>query len=93
MGTAFELGIDALNKDTGFITVGQDAVVKLEAFPFTRYGTIAAHVTKIAADAILEPDAARREGDPTAQQAKTTFGGAEIMWTSRFSDITEPETY
>ncbi|NKL33464.1 hypothetical protein GFL49_06425 [Rhizobium leguminosarum bv. viciae] len=76
-----------MNKDIGFI---QHAVVKLEAFPFTRYGTIATHVTKITADAIREPDAARREGKPAARQAKTTFGGAETMCTSRFPDITKP---
>ncbi|MBY5395665.1 hypothetical protein HFN01_12625 [Rhizobium leguminosarum] len=92
MGSAFELQIDALNKDIGFTTVGQDAVVKLDAFPFTRYGTITAHVTKIAADAILERDAARREGDPAARRPETTFGGAETMRTSRFPDNTEPVT-
>ncbi|MBY3083343.1 hypothetical protein HFO63_05860 [Rhizobium laguerreae] len=58
-----------MNKNIGFTTVGQDTVVKLDAFPFTRYGTIAGHVTKIAADAILEPDAARREGDPRGTTA------------------------
>ncbi|MBY5592406.1 hypothetical protein HFO49_34165 [Rhizobium leguminosarum] len=82
-----------MNKNIGFTTVGQDAVVKLDAFPFTRYGTIAAHVTKIAADAILEPDAARREGDPAARRPETTFDGAETMRTSRSPDITKPETY
>jgi len=92
LGSAFELQIDALNKDIGFTTVGQDAVVKLDAFPFTRYGTITAHVTKIAADAILERDAARREGDHAARRPETTFGGAETMRTSRFPDNTEPVT-
>ncbi|WP_245506311.1 hypothetical protein [Rhizobium leguminosarum] len=82
-----------MNKNIGFTTVGQDAVVKPDAFPFTRYGTIAAHVTKIAADAILEPDAARREGDPAARRPETTFDGAETMRTSRFPDITKPEAY
>jgi hemolysin D len=76
-GSTLELEVYALNKDIGFIKVGQDAVVKLEAFPFTRYGTIPARVTKIAADAIPEPDAVRREGDPATRQAETAFGGAE----------------
>lgn len=76
-GSTLELEVYALNKDIGFIKVGQNAVVKLEAFPFTRYGTVAARVTKIAADAIPEPDAARREGDAATRQAETTFGGAE----------------
>jgi hemolysin D len=78
-GSTLELEAYVLNKDIGFIKVGQDAVVKLEAFPFTRYGTIPARVIKIAADAIPEPDAARREGDPAARQSETTFGGAERM--------------
>lgn len=76
-GSALELEVYALNKDIGFIKVGQEAVVKLDAFPFTRYGTIPARVTKIATDAIAEPDAARREGDAAARQGGNTFGGAE----------------
>jgi hypothetical protein len=54
-GSTLELEVYALNKDIGFIKVGQEAFVKLEAFPFTRHGTITAHVTKIVADAIPEP--------------------------------------
>jgi len=72
-----ELEVYMPNKDIGFIRVGQEAVVKLDAFPFTRYGTVPAEVTKVAADAIPEPDAARREGDGTARQSETLFGGAE----------------
>src|SRR5271156_4155831 len=45
------------NRDIGFVSVGQEAVVKVESFPFTRYGAIKAHVTRIAKDAIPEPDA------------------------------------
>ena len=41
-----------LNKDIGFVHTGQSAVVKVEAFPFTRYGTIDGTVTKISADAV-----------------------------------------
>ncbi len=41
-----------LNKDIGFVHTGQPAVVKVEAFPFTRYGTIEGKVTKISADAV-----------------------------------------
>lgn len=78
-GSTLELEVYALNKDIGFIKVDQDAVVKLDAFPFTRYGTIPARVTKIATDAIPEPDAARREGDAAARQGDTAFGGAERM--------------
>jgi hemolysin D len=49
-----ELIIEAmvLNKDIGFVHEGQPAQVKLEAFPFTRYGIIAGTVERISRDAI-----------------------------------------
>lgn len=40
------------NKDVGFVNVGQQAEVKLETFPFTRYGTVPATVTRVSADAV-----------------------------------------
>src|SRR6202022_569049 len=38
--------------ERGFVRLGQPAVVKVEAFPFTRYGTIDGKVTRISADAV-----------------------------------------
>jgi hemolysin D len=43
-----------LNKDVGFVHVGAPVVVKLEAYPFTRYGTIEGTVTEISPDAIVD---------------------------------------
>lgn len=43
------------NKDIGFVKPGQSAKVRVDAFPFTRYGELDADVTHIGADA-LEPD-------------------------------------
>lgn len=40
------------NKDIGFVNVGDRAQIKLETFPFTRYGTIEARVKSVAADAV-----------------------------------------
>lgn len=45
-----EVTID--NKDVGFVREGQPVEIKLETFPFTRYGTVAATVTRVAADAV-----------------------------------------
>ncbi|MEO7548523.1 MAG: HlyD family type I secretion periplasmic adaptor subunit, partial [Ramlibacter sp.] len=45
-----EVSLD--NKDIGFVNAGQAAEIKLETFPFTRYGTIAATVTRVTADAV-----------------------------------------
>ncbi len=46
-----------VNKDIGFVTPGQRAVVKVEAFPFTRYGTIEAQVVKVSSDAVEDRNA------------------------------------
>jgi hemolysin D len=38
----------------GFVSAGQSAEVKLETFPFTRYGTVQATVTRVSADAVTD---------------------------------------
>ena len=40
------------NKDVGFVKVGQRAEVKVETFPFTRYGTIGGTVSFVSNDAV-----------------------------------------
>lgn len=40
------------NKDIGFIDVGQDVIIKVEAFPYTRYGYLVGKVKNINLDAI-----------------------------------------
>lgn len=40
------------NKDIGFVSAGHAAEVKLETFPFTRYGTVQATVRSVTADAV-----------------------------------------
>ena len=44
-----------LNKDVGFIHIGAPAAVKLEAFPFTRYGAVPGRVKSISRDAVPDP--------------------------------------
>ena len=50
-----ELEAHVLNKDAGFVREGQGAVVKLDAFPFTRYGTITGTVVSLSRDAVPDP--------------------------------------
>jgi len=45
-----------LNKDIGFINEGQIAEVKIETFPFTKYGTIDAEVIDISNDAVTDEE-------------------------------------
>ena len=40
------------NKDIGFVNPGQEAEIKIETFPYTKYGTIHAQVTHVSHDAI-----------------------------------------
>jgi len=40
------------NKDIGFVNVGNGAEIKLETFPYTRYGTVQASVDRVTADAV-----------------------------------------
>lgn len=43
-----------LNKDIGFVRKGQQAEIKIEAFPFTRYGVVDAIIEDISPDAIQD---------------------------------------
>ena len=56
-----KLQVEALvpNLDIGFVKLGQDVVVKVDAFPFTRFGVLHGKVVKIASGAIDEQDAKR----------------------------------
>lgn len=49
-----ELVLEALisNKDIGFLKIGDEVTVKLETFPFTKYGTIHGKLVSLSTDAI-----------------------------------------
>jgi hemolysin D len=51
-----ELVVEALvlNRDAGFVAVGDRVVIKLEAYPFTRFGFLEGRVERIAADAVTD---------------------------------------
>jgi hemolysin D len=40
------------NQDIGFVAEGQEAVIKLDAFPFTRYGTVPGKIKIVSEDAV-----------------------------------------
>jgi hemolysin D len=79
------------NRDIGFVNVGQEAVIKVESFPFTRYGSIKARVTRIAKDAIPAPDASAIEGDPARVSNTAGFAGGERTQNLVFAVNLEPE--
>ena len=43
------------NRDIGFVTLGQDTQVRVDAYPFTKFGDPEGSVSNIGAD-VLEPD-------------------------------------
>ncbi|CAG9188866.1 Membrane fusion protein (MFP) family protein [Paraburkholderia sabiae] len=51
---ALEVEARLQNKDIGFVEVGQRAAVKIEAFPFTRYGYLNGTVTSVSNDAVQD---------------------------------------
>ena len=55
------LRVEALvaNADIGFVKLGQEVAVKLDAFPFTRFGALHGRVIAIAAEAVDEQEAKR----------------------------------
>ena len=42
------------NKDVGFVREGQAVEIKLDTFPFTRYGTVPGNIRSISADAVQD---------------------------------------
>ena len=53
-GEALVVEALVLNKDAGFVQLGDRAVIKLEAYPFTRYGTLSGQVVQVSPDAIVD---------------------------------------
>lgn len=42
------------NKDIGFVRPGQQVAIKLDTFPYTRYGTVSGEVLRVTADAVTD---------------------------------------
>lgn len=51
-GVEIEAAIE--NKDVGFVRVGQSAEIKIDTFPFTRYGTVPGTVVALSPDATIQ---------------------------------------
>ncbi|MBZ9710342.1 HlyD family type I secretion periplasmic adaptor subunit [Mesorhizobium sp. ESP7-2] len=72
------LQVEALvpNTDIGFLKLGQGAVIKVDAFPFTRFGTVRGHIVRIAAGAVEEQEAKRQLADAVAAANEATASGS-----------------
>nr|WP_247876841.1 HlyD family type I secretion periplasmic adaptor subunit [Ochrobactrum sp. CM-21-5] len=75
--TPLEIEAYLPNRDIGFVSEGQTAIIKLEAYPFTRFGIVEGHVKAISSDAIPEPDAVQIEST-ASQHASTIIPTANV---------------
>ena len=73
-GTGIEVDCLVQNKDIGFVQEGQDVELKLEAFPFTRYGVLNGRVRKLGRDAASNPAAPSGSAAALTSQAAASPG-------------------
>ena len=66
------------NQDIGFVEAGQNAVVKVDSFPFTRYGTIDGIVEKVSRDAVDERDATELSDAVNAARPQGAAPGSPV---------------
>jgi hemolysin D len=79
-----------LNTDIGFVRGGQPVDIKVDTFPYTRYGTLAGRVTQVAADAISGADALRQQKNPAA--AASTGVASDTNAAQQTTDLVFPVT-
>jgi hemolysin D len=86
-GTGIEIEAMVQNQDIGFVHDGEDAVIKLDAFPFTRYGTVPGKIKTVSEDAItngrssqygMSSDAQRAKGDAQSGSPNQLFYAARV---------------
>jgi hemolysin D len=90
-GSSLEVECYVANKDIGFISAGQQAIVKVESFPFTQYGVLDAKVVEVGRDAIPEQDISREETDPAKSQKAIFTGGGERTQNLYFPVVLTPQ--
>lgn len=88
-----EIRAQVLNKDKGFVRAGQPAEIKLDAFQFTKYGTVDGQVLDLSGDAI-EDEQLGLVYDTRVAMAKTHIivEGEEVPLTPGMSVSIEVKT-
>jgi hemolysin D len=76
------------NGDIGFVRVGQPVAVKIDAFPFTRFGTISGMVVKVSREAVEEREA--NSLSDSASAARTNSGGVGAAQVPRMPTLVFP---
>jgi len=83
------LEIEALvpNREIGFVHVGQDVQIKIDAFNFTRYGLLHGRVLSVSQDAIVRdvPLDKTKDNTPGAESTSSEPKGQELNYAVRVS--------
>ena len=76
-----------LNRDIGFVEVGQDAAIKVDTFNFTRYGLLHGQVLTVSHDAITRDKPQERLVDKPqgAETSSSEPKGQELIYAARVS--------
>jgi hemolysin D len=84
-GTGIEVDCSVQNKDIGFVQEGQEVEIKLEAFPFTRYGLVRGRVRKLGRDAAANPSAPSGSAAALVSQGSSASAGvpAELAYPAK----------
>jgi hemolysin D len=80
--SAIEIEAMIQNQDIGFVEEGQEAVIKLDAFPFTRYGTVPGKVKIVSEDAI-GGGASQQEVAGTDGQGARQASSNQLLYAAR----------
>ena len=88
------LEVEALieNKDIGFVRAGQAAEVKVETFPFTRYGSINGRVTTVSGDAVPLERADRHMARLSLERTTLVVDGKEVNLSAGMAVTAEIKT-
>ncbi|WP_454915928.1 HlyD family type I secretion periplasmic adaptor subunit [Xanthobacter sediminis] len=78
-GSRLELEVYMPNRDIGFVHEGAPAVVKIDSFPFTRFGALKGEVVRVAHDAVSAPDVEQSFVSPAAAPRTKGIGGTQSM--------------
>lgn len=88
-----EVRANVLNRDAGFVSQNQPAEIKLEAFNFTKYGTIDGAVASISSDAIEDENLGLvYESRISLEQTSIRVDGEDVPLTPGMSVTVEIKT-
>lgn len=89
-GVPIEVQAYVLNTDIGFVKLGQPVTLKIDTFPFTRYGTVKGKVTHVGADAITGAYAVALQKNDATTPSKGSLSATNAA--QQMSDLVFPIT-